>query len=139
MRIRRYRGRNRQNRGCNNMARPKKWRKVCNLPLSSVYGPLNGDIEDTVVMTVDEYETIRLIDLERLKQEECAIRMNIARTTVQGIYNSARIKLADSLINCKKLKIEGGEYRLCDENDYCGMNGCGRHRHGGGRNKRRRQ
>ncbi len=81
-------------------------------------------------MTIDEYETIRLIDLENLKQEECAARMNIARTTVQGIYNTARTKIAESLINCKKLLIEGGEYQLCDRDDFCGMPGCRRHRHG---------
>lgn len=114
------------------MARPKKWRKVCCLPLSNQYGPLNRIIDegDIVIMTVDEYETIRLIDLEKLKQEECAVRMNIARTTVQGIYNNARTKIAQSLINCKKLVIEGGEYQLCDGEDFCGMAGCRRHRRG---------
>jgi len=68
-------------------------------------------------MSIDEYETIRLIDLEELTQEECASQMNIARTTVQGIYNSARKKIASSLVNGQFLKIEGGDYKLCDECD----------------------
>lgn len=98
------------------MARPRKWRKVCCLPESNRFGPLNALVsqEHFVVMTVDEYETIRLIDLEELTQEECAVQMKIARTTVQGIYTEARKKLADSLVNGKVLKIEGGDYKLCE-------------------------
>jgi len=77
-------------------------------------------------MTVDEYEAIRLIDLEGYTQEECALQMNVARTTVQGIYSEARKKLAESLVDGKILSIEGGEYRLCD-----GIaRGCRRHRRG---------
>jgi len=68
---------------------------------------------------VDEYETLRLIDLEGLKQEECALRMNIARTTVQGIYNTARKKIAESLVNGKVLRIEGGNYEICDGRSRC--------------------
>lgn len=111
------------------MPRPMKWRKVCCLPERNRFGPLdaNADEKNHVKMTVDEYETIRLIDLEGFTQEECAKQMNVARTTVQGIYIEARKKLAESLVNGKVLLIEGGEYRLCD-----GLgNGCGRgcHRH----------
>ncbi len=73
-------------------------------------------------MTVDEFEAIRLIDLEGFTQEESAEQMNIARTTVQAIYSEARRKLAESLIEAKVLLIEGGEYRLCDGSG----NGCGR-------------
>jgi hypothetical protein len=49
------------------MARPMKWRKVCCLPESNRFGPLDSpaDTEDHVNMTVDEYETIRLKGAER--------------------------------------------------------------------------
>lgn len=114
------------------MPRPMKWRKVCSLPDNSKFGPLDATLDnhEYINMTVDEYETIRLIDLEGFNQEECGKQMNIARTTVQGIYTEARRKLARSLVNGKILIIEGGEYRLCD-----GLgNGCGR-----GCRRRRRQ
>ena len=115
------------------MPRPRKWRRVCCLPGNARFGPLGGSgrQKEFVTMTVDEYETIRLIDLQGFTQEECAQQMDIARTTVQGIYSNARKKLADSLVNGKVLRIEGGEYILCDglEGD-CGCGGCQRHRCG---------
>jgi uncharacterized protein len=123
----------RTNRGERIMPRPRKWRKVCCLPENKRFGPLNASInqESFITMSVDEYETIRLIDLEGFIQEECADQMNIARTTVQRIYNDARKKLADSLVNGKVLTIEGGDYKLCDgEEKSCGCGGCRRHRCG---------
>ena len=109
-----------------------KWRRVCCLPECNKFGPLDSTSDDKnyVNMTVDEYETIRLIDLEGLTQEECAKQMNVARTTIQGIYIEARKKLAESLVNGKVLIIEGGEYRLCRGlGEGCG-HGCRRHEHG---------
>ena len=117
------------------MARPKKWRKVCSLPDNNMFGPLNSPANaNHVNMTVDEYEAIRLIDLEGFTQEECAQQMNIARSTVQGIYGEARKKLAESLVIGKILHIEGGEYQLCDGSRMeCGR-GCHRRRRGRHRN-----
>ena len=98
------------------MSRPRKWRSVCALPENSKFGPLGTCLDEEFIihMTVDEYETIRLIDKEGLTQLECANQMNVARTTVQGIYDSARKKIADSLVEGKVLFIEGGDFLLCD-------------------------
>lgn len=114
------------------MARPRKCRKVCCLPKSSRFGPLNAPCNQNnfIIITVDEYETIRLIDLEGNTQEECANHMNIARTTVQGMYNDARKKIAESLVDGKVLRIEGGDYELCDSHGVtCRNGGCSKHRH----------
>ena len=107
------------------MSRPRKWRRVCCMPESNLFGPLNSLEEEPeiILMTVEEYETLRLIDLEGLMQEACAERMNVARTTVQRIYNEARKKVAASLVNGNILKIEGGDYKLCDGEEL--MYGCG--------------
>jgi predicted DNA-binding protein (UPF0251 family) len=115
-----------QIRGDINMPRPRKWRNVCCLPENNLFGPLNAQkpVGGMIVMTVDEYETIRLIDLEAMTQEECAERMNVARTTVQRIYNDARRKVAESLVDGNILKIEGGDIKLCDGSVQ--LHGCGR-------------
>ncbi len=108
------------------MPRPVKGRRVCCMPESTVFGPLDkGMNEDVIIMTVDEYETIRLIDLENLTQEECAARMNVARTTVQRIYMNARKKLASSLVEGYRLRIEGGDVEICNDDEF--VMGCGKH------------
>ena len=76
-------------------------------------------------MTLDEYEAIRLMDLENLQQEQAAAQMGVARTTVQLIYNNARRKLADCLVNGKRLVISGGNYRLCQGRERDGGRCCG--------------
>ena len=112
------------------MPRPRKCRRVCCLPWSAAFGPIGEQkAETSVVMTVDEYETIRLIDLMGYSQEECALQMNVARTTVQGIYYDARKKLADVLVNAKGLVIQGGDYTICDSREEgCHCGGCKCHR-----------
>ena len=109
------------------MPRPKRCRKVCSMPRVSEFAPI-GEDADFVVLTVDEFESIRLIDRQGFSQEECAAYMQVARTTAQQIYNSARKKLATALVDGKGLRIAGGDYRLCDgKESFCGCGGCSRH------------
>ena len=75
---------------------------------------------NTIIMSVEEYEVIRLIDKEELTQEECALQMNVSRPTVQLIYTQARKKLAEFLTKGTNLKIEGGTYEICPN----ASNGC---------------
>jgi len=108
------------------MPRPRKCRRVCHFPETVAFGPVesmgNGP---EVILNVDEYETIRLIDREGMSQEQCCEQMGIARTTVQLIYAQARKKLADALVEGRILRIEGGDYRLCDGGDArCGVDTC---------------
>lgn len=111
------------------MPRPQKCRRVCAMPRCGGFSPAGRPSEaPPVVLRVDEYEAIRLMDLEGLTQEDCALQMEIARTTVTGIYDSARRKLADALVNGRPLVIAGGSYRLCGGEEGCPGGHC--HRHG---------
>lgn len=97
------------------MPRPIKCRRVCHYPHTLEFAPTtSGEDKSPVILTVDEYETVRLIDREGMSQEQCSERMQVARTTVQKIYGSARKKLADVLVEGLPLRIEGGDFRLCD-------------------------
>lgn len=105
------------------MPRPCKRRRICGEPKCASFGPHGGASTEKVVMTLDEYETIRLIDALGMNQEECAKQMAVARTTVQAIYTSARRKLAACLVEGWHLVIAGGEYEVCQESSR----GCGCH------------
>ena len=107
------------------MARPFKARRVCSQPTIDVFGPLNQESETRVELTLEEYETIRLIDLLECTQEECAVQMGVARTTVQAVYNTARQKIADCLVNGKRLEIRGGNYQICPQAAECCHRNCG--------------
>jgi predicted DNA-binding protein (UPF0251 family) len=66
---------------------------------------------DQVVMTLDEFEAIRLADLAQMYQEKAAKQMGISRPTFSRIIDSAHRKLADALVHGKALLIEGGAVR----------------------------
>lgn len=108
------------------MARPIKYRKICHFPKNLSFKPTgNLNYEESVKLTLDEYETIRLIDREGKSQEECAVSMKVARTTVQKIYTSARRKISEAIIDGRVLEIVGGDYNLCNGRpEYCSKDDC---------------
>lgn len=107
------------------MARHTKCRRVCSFPEVSEFTPSGGTGGDSVVLTVDEFETIRLIDREGLSQEVCGTQLGVGRTTAQKIYETARKKIADALVLGRPLKIEGGKIDLCSgSTDFCYKKDC---------------
>ncbi|MFA6800643.1 MAG: DUF134 domain-containing protein [Acholeplasmataceae bacterium] len=103
------------------MPRPKVKGKVCQLPKINLFGPLISDPNkrDIIYLSIEEYETIRIIDFLQKSQEACAVDMDLSRASLQRIYYSAKQKIAESLVLGKLLKIEGGNYRLCNLDDDC--------------------
>jgi predicted DNA-binding protein (UPF0251 family) len=96
------------------MARPKCCRKIGEVPDINYYKPkgIPASFLEEVVLSLDEFEAIRLADCEGLYQEQAANNMNISRQTFGRIIDSARGKIADALIHGKALKIEGGNVEL---------------------------
>ncbi len=96
------------------MAKPKKDRRV-QYPPSVVYFKPQGipmfQLEQEI-LTVDEYEAIRLVDKDGLNQEQAAKRMGISRATCARIMNSAHKKIAGALTEGKAIRIEGGNFVL---------------------------
>lgn len=82
---------------------------------------------ETVTLSVEEYETVRLLDYEGLTQQECARQMGVARVTVTNMYAAARQKLAQALVTSRRLVVAGGSYALCEKAGRC-CGQCGRNR-----------
>ena len=97
------------------MPRNAKCRRVCQMPAHCRFAPEQPARGEAVVLTVEEYEAIRLMDYLGLNQEEAAAQMWVARTTVQRIYAQARRKLAAFLVEGRPLQIGGGSYSLCPQ------------------------
>jgi predicted DNA-binding protein (UPF0251 family) len=93
------------------MARPRNCRRVEYLPGSRYFKPRGIPLSalEEVNLPIDEFEAIRLADLEGLYQDQAAEKMNISRQTFGRIIESAHKKVAEALVQGKALKIEGGD------------------------------
>lgn len=95
------------------MPRPKRCRRICEVPKNDCFYPMVDNGLEEISLTLDEYEVIRLVDLEGYSHLECAKQMDISRSTVQEIYESARGKIASFIVYGRKLYIRGGDYQVC--------------------------
>lgn len=91
--------------------RPKKYRIVKTYPKISQFSPRGRPGRpDEVELKVDEFEAVRLADFGNTSQKEAAKSMHISQQTFSRILKKARKKVADSLINGKIIRIQGGVY-----------------------------
>ena len=93
------------------MSRPKIDRSVACPPRFSSYKPTGvGRARlDAIILSIDEYEAIKLANYDGLGQEEASAKMKISRPTFTRLLGSAQKKIADFIVNGKELKIEGGQ------------------------------
>ncbi len=96
------------------MPRPRLCRRVGFQPGVTYFKPAGVrmvELSESVV-SVDEFEAVRLKDLEGLEQEECAKKMNISQPTFHRLVVSSRKKITDALVNGKAIRIEGGNFEI---------------------------
>ena len=101
------------------MVRPKRCRKVGFQPNVTYFKPAGirmRELEETVI-SVDEFEAIRLKDFQGFEQEDCAKKMDISQPTFHRLILSARKKIADSIVNGKALRIEGGNFEIIPQSN----------------------
>jgi len=96
------------------MPRPVNQRIVAQMPSVVYFKPRGVPMSclEQTVLTVDELEAIRLAYLEGLYQADAAKKMSVSRQTFGRIIDSANKKIADSLVNGKAIRIEGGHINV---------------------------
>lgn len=108
------------------MTRPKCCRKISSFPAVREYQPSGEQSPETpsVSLSLDELEAVRLADYETMYQEDAALKMGISRQTFGRIISAARGKIADAILNGKRIEIGGGTVtirkrglRTCDHCD----------------------
>ncbi len=94
--------------------RPKKTRWVTCEPGERCFRPNCRSLDDLegVILTLDEFEALRLAHLEGYEQGEIAKRMKIHQSTISRILNAAHTKVTDALVNIKAIRIETGCCRI---------------------------
>ena len=96
------------------MPRPRRCRRVGRVPGVTYFKPAGVRMKelDEVILSVDEYEAVRLKDFEGFNQDEAASRMNISQPTFHRVLEEARKKIAEALVKGKAIKIHGGAYKM---------------------------
>ena len=99
------------------MARPEKCRKICHPPKMKGFKPfgMQSCKAESIILSFEEYESIRLVSYEMLSQEQAAEQMNVSRPTLTRVYNKAIKSITKAFIEGKSIKIEGGNYELENE------------------------
>lgn len=96
------------------MARPHKNRKICNPPQMKGFKPYGIPLckIETIRLTFEEYESIRLVNYDMLPQDKAAAQMNVSRPTLTRIYNKAIKIIAKAFVEGKAIEIRGGNYQF---------------------------
>lgn len=103
------------------MVRPTMQRKVRGEFGATYFKPAGIPVRElqTVNLTLDELEAVRLTDLEELYQADAAEKMSVSRQTLGNIIKSAHKKIAEALILGKAIRIEGGAVEYVRKRYYC--------------------
>ena len=106
------------------MPRKKRNRRIQMPPVikgMSVFG-VRGRKSNEVILNIEEYETIRLLDYQNMNQEEAATLMDVSRPTLTRIYEEARNKVATAFVEGRDLLFKGGDFYF--EKDWYKCNSC---------------
>ena len=94
------------------MPRPKRPRWISAHPETKGFRPWGRDETGEIILSLEEFEALKHIDLDGLDQAGAALNMNISRQTFGRILKQARYKTTKALVSSKRLIIQGGCYKI---------------------------
>lgn len=110
------------------MPRPSTQKTICRMPEACVFKPAGIPItaREKIILTLEEFESIRLADKIGLYQDKAAESMGTSRQTFARILDSAHKKVATALVESRPLIIEGGNVKFCSKDSCHTRPGCPR-------------
>lgn len=96
------------------MPRPRICRRVQFRPDCTYFKPAGIRMVelDETVLNFEEFEAIRLVDLDEIEQAEAGKKMKISQPTLSRLLKSARKKISEAIVKGKAIRIEGGTYKI---------------------------
>ena len=96
------------------MPRPRICRRVRFRPGVTYFKPAGVRMTelDETILSVDEYEAVRLVDLEGIEQSKAGEQMKISQPTLSRLLKSGRKKLAEAIVKGKAIRIQGGSFKF---------------------------
>ncbi|THB77881.1 MAG: DUF134 domain-containing protein [Desulfobacteraceae bacterium] len=119
------------------MPRPKRPRHIFSSPEFKSFRPEGMDTKGDIILSLEEFEAIRLIDYTGMDQSQAADVMNVSRQTVGRVLKAGRIKVSTALVEGHRLKVQGGCYRIQENGANRPGRGFGPKGRGAGRGKGR--
>jgi len=114
------------------MGRPKKRRCCRRYSADRVYKPQGIPLRHlpTTQISLDQFEGLRLCDVEQLEQEEAGRRMGVSRGTIQRMLYDARKKIVEATIENHAILINVQQSEACDVGMYPDEQQCRSRGHG---------
>ena len=114
------------------MPRPRKKRCCRRYKADRIYKPQGIPLKDidTTVLSLDQFEAVRLCDVDDLDQEEAGRKMGISRGTIQRLLYDARKKIAEAILHNNAIIINLQESEDCHVGMHSHKRRCRAPRHG---------
>ena len=96
------------------MSRRRRLRKIVKPPGFKGYKPYGtlNDNNEFIELLYEEYEALKLADYDLMNQKQASSLMGVSRATFARIYESARRKIAQALVDTKEIKTVYGNVWL---------------------------